>query len=390
MPRGAAVVRYRGRRGVVWRIKYRDAAGKQLMETLGPEPPWNERKAMRELGKRLAAVDDGYRKPERMNFTEFVRRYTEEYLPGRNLKPTTIENYGRDLRCHLVPFFGDLPLGKLEADPGLIDAYVALKASEGLAPKTINNHLLLLNVMLRRAIAWRLIRTNPVAHVDRPRLEMPEVTVLTEAEIARLTTAYGELELDAPSESERAWWRLARSITIVILGTALRRGEILGLRWRDVNLLERWISVRQTYVRGRFTTPKSKASRRAVEFGPRTLAALEEHWQQALHRDDDDLVFGHPELGTPLDPGKLARRHMKPALRRAGIDKPFASFHGLRHTSLTHAAAAGNPQIYVQMRAGHSHGSITERYMHAAQILFPGAAEKSETRMFGSPSEASG
>lgn len=383
MPRGAAVIRYQGKRGVVWRIKYRDAAGKQLMETLGPEPPWNERKATRELGKRLAAVDDGYRKPERMSFAEFGRRYMEEYVPGRNLKPTTIENYGRDLGCHLLPFFGDISLGKLEAEPGLIDAYVALKANEGLAPKTINNHLLLLNVMLRRAIAWRLIRTNPVSHVDRPRLAQPEMMVLTEAEIARLTAAYSELELDARTESDRAWWRLARCITLVILGTALRRGEILGLRWRDVNLLERKINVRETYVRGRFTTPKSKASRRTVEFGPRTLTVLEEHWQQAAHKEDDDLVFGHPDLGTPLDPGKLARLHLKPALRRAGIDKPFSPFHGLRHTSLTHAAAAGNPQIYVQMRAGHSHSSITERYMHAAQVLFPGAAERSEARMFG-------
>lgn len=80
---------------------------------------------------------------------------------------------------------------------------------------------------------------------------------------------------------------------------------------------------------------------------------------------------------------ELAKRYLKPVLARAGIEKPFRPFHDLRHTSLTHVAAAGNPQIYVQARAGHSQGSITERYMHAAQVLFPGAAEKSEARMFG-------
>jgi len=79
----------------------------------------------------------------------------------------------------------------------------------------------------------------------------------------------------------------------------------------------------------------------------------------------------------------LAKRYLRPALARAGIGRPFRPFHDLRHTSLTHAAAAGNPQIYVQARAGHSQGSITERYMHAAQVLFPGAAERSEARMFG-------
>lgn len=112
-------------------------------------------------------------------------------------------------------------------------------------------------------------------------------------------------------------------------------------------------------------------------------------WRRTAYRSDDDLVFGHPTKGTPIDTSKLARRYFKPALTRAGIERPFRPFHDLRHTSLTHAAAAGNPQIYVQARAGHSNGAITERYMHAAQILFPGAAERSEARMFGAsrPSE---
>jgi integrase len=89
------------------------------------------------------------------------------------------------------------------------------------------------------------------------------------------------------------------------------------------------------------------------------------------YRGDDDFVFGHPTKGTPLETGKLAKRYLKPALARPGIEKPFRPFRDLRHTSLTHVAAAGNPQIYVQARAGHSQGSITQRYMHAAQVLFP-------------------
>lgn len=384
MPRGAAVIRYQGKRGAVWRVKYRDAAGKQVLETLGPEPPWTERKAQRELGKRLAAVDDGFRKPQRMSFAAFAGRYLHEYLPGRNLKSTTVENYGYILRRHLLPFFGDLALAELGARPELIDAYVALKAESGLSAKTIQNHLLLLNVMLRRAVVWRLIRTNPIASVDRPSVVQPEMSVLTEAEIARLTSAYDELAAEA-SATERPWWLLAKAIVLTALGTALRRGELIGLRWRAVNLLEAKIVIREAYVRGRFTTPESKASRRVVELGPRTLAILEDQWRRTAYRGDDDPVFGHPTKGTPIDTSKLSRRYLKPALKRAGIEKPFRPFHDLRHTSLTHAAAAGNPQIYVQARAGHSQGSITERYMHAAQVLFPGAAERSETRMFGVP-----
>lgn len=384
MPRGAAVIRYQGKRGAVWRVKYRDAAGKQVLETLGPEPPWTERRAQRELGRRLAAVDEGYRKPERVEFGDFAERFVRDYLPSRNLKPTTTENYHYLLSRHLLPFFGAVPLAELEARPELIDAYIALKSDSGLSPKTIQNHLLLLNVMFRRAIVWRLIRTNPIASIDRPRMEQPEMSVLSEAEIARLSVAYDELAGEA-AERERAWWLLAKAIVVTALGTALRRGELIGLRWRAVNLLDGKIEVREAFVRGQFTTPKSRASRRVVELGPRTLAVFEEQWRRTEYRGDDDLVFGHPTKGTPVDTSKLAKLYLKPALARAGIERPFRPFHDLRHTSLTHAAAAGNPQIYVQARAGHSQGSITERYMHAAQVLFPGAAERSEARMFGVP-----
>jgi len=150
----------------------------------------------------------------------------------------------------------------------------------------------------------------------------------------------------------------------------------------ELSLLEAKIEVRETFVRGRFTTPKSRASRRVVELGPRTLAVLEKQWRRTAYRGEDDLVFGHPTKGMPLETGKLTKHYLRPALARAGIEKPFRPFHDLRHTSLTHAAAAGNPQIYVQARAGHSQGSITERYMNAAQVLFPDAAAKSEERMF--------
>jgi integrase len=100
---------------------------------------------------------------------------------------------------------------------------------------------------------------------------------------------------------------------------------------------------------------------------------------------DDELVFCHPQKGAPIDPARLAREHLRPALHAAAISKPFRPFHDLRHTALTHDAAAGNPLAYIQQRAGHSQTSITERYIHAAQVQFRGAAERAEARMFNSP-----
>jgi integrase len=74
---------------------------------------------------------------------------------------------------------------------------------------------------------------------------------------------------------------------------------------------------------------------------------------------------------------------MRVALTKAAIVKPFRTWHDLRHTAITMSAAAGNPSAYVTMQAGHASGAITERYIHAAAVMFPGAAAKTEERLFG-------
>lgn len=383
-PKWGRVWRYEGTRGVVWRIRYRDGAGRRVMETLGKEPAWNRKRAEQELRRRLVDVErDGYTHPERITLAEFCERWLTEYLPGRGLKLTTLDGYKQTIRKHLLPALGRYSLQELERRPELIDRYVTRKIGEGYSPKTVTNHLLCLQVILKVAIRWRLISRNPVSDCERPRVEQPELHVLSEVEIARLWTGYRELEAEADKESKE-WWEIARTLTFVALGTAMRRGELLALRWRDVHLLEGRVQVREALVKGHFTTPKSRSGRRSIELGPRTLALLQEHWQRTAFQGDEELVFCHPELGTPLDPSKLTRLYMHHALKRAGITKPFRAFHDLRHTALTHEAAAGNPMTYIQLKAGHSQSAITERYVHAAQVLFPGAAAKGEARMFPS------
>jgi hypothetical protein len=88
-----------------------------------------------------------------------------------------------------------------------------------------------------------------------------------------------------------------------------------------------------------------------MELGPHTLGVLQDQYESGRYPSDDSLVFCHPALGSPLDPSALSRRYFRPALKRAGIEKPFRSWHDLRHTALTHEAAAGNPQAYVQLKA---------------------------------------
>jgi integrase len=214
--------------------------------------------------------------------------------------------------------------------PSTLTPNVAAKTAAGLSPKTIANH------------------------VDGPRLDDPDTTILTEEEVAALLKTYVELAFRAES--------------------------------LDEDLLEQRLHVRQSWVRNEMTTPKSRSSRRTVAFGLKTKAALEEQFRASRCRGDDELVFGHPDLGTPLDPAELTRSYVKPALRKAGTTKKIQPWHGLRHTALTIDAATGAPNAYVHAKAGHSTFSIAERYVHAAQVAFLGrlsAARSGCSRRWG-------
>jgi integrase len=330
-------------------------------------------------------------KPEPLTLAAFADRFMEEHVPGRNLKRSTLVDYRLTIDRHLKRELGDLELVELARRPELVERYMTAKLGEGLSPKTIRNHLALLGRMFRVAIRWRLVTANPVEMVDPPRGDGAEPEVLSEVEVAKLLTAYRRLEREA-GEEEREWWALSRRFVTVALGTGLRRGELLGLRWGDVSLLDRRVTIRQAWVRGEMTSPKSRTSRRSIEVGAVVVATFEEQWSASRYTADDALVFGHPLLGTPVDPSKLSRLYLRKALKAAGITKPFRVCHGLRHTALTHDAAV-NPAAWVQMRAGHSNGSITERYVHAAQVAFPGAVERGEARIFaavGDPVQGSG
>jgi site-specific recombinase XerD len=377
------VWRYQGPRGVVWRIRYRDATGRRILETLGKEPQWDRKRAETEHRRRLVDVErDGYRKPDNTLFADFAEQWLTDHLPGRGLKLTTTDSYTQTVRNHLIPYFGRQSLTDLERHPELIDRYISEKIRSGLAPKTVTNHLLCLQVMLKRAVRWRLITHNPVPDCDRPASNSRRCRCSRNRDrppLGRLPTAHRP----GRGRVERAWWRIATpSPSSHWHRDAPRRTR---LRWKDIQLPSQ-LTVREAFVRGRFTTPRAGLTppdrTRPAPTPPRP------HWQTS-YRADDDLVFSHPEKGTPLDASKLARVYLRPALKAANITRPFRPFHDLRHTALTREAAAGNPQAYIQLKAGHSQGQITERYIHAAQLHFPGAAAKAEERMFGSTAQLS-
>jgi integrase len=141
--------------------------------------------------------------------------------------------------------------------------------------------------------------------------------------------------------------------------TGMRKGELLALRWRDIDWTAEKVRVRQSYVRGQFGTPKSKRSSRGVPLALRLATELEQLHQHTVWTGENDLVFAHPYTGKPLDGSKLLERFKK-ACERAAV-RPVR-FHDLRHTFGTRLAAAGVPLKTLQEWFGHRDSKTTDIY----------------------------
>lgn len=284
-------------------------------------------------------------------------------------KPTTVQDYRIIVRRHFVPFFNRRKLDRITA--GDVENFLGWQQRRGLASKTIANHLSLLNSLFSFAVRRGLVRANPVAGVDRPgAARAPDIRYLTLVELEALA---------ACSKQDAVFGELDAAFIRTAGMTGLRLGELLALRWREVDNASRVVRVRQSYTRGRFGTPKSRRSVRAVPLGARVLAELVAWRSRTAYTRDDDLVFGHPELGTVLDPSRL-RRRVKIAADAAGIRS--IRLHDLRHTYGTLMAAAGTPLRTLQEWMGHEDYKTTSIYADYAPS--PERAEEWAAKAFGS------
>jgi integrase len=139
----------------------------------------------------------------------------------------------------------------------------------------------------------------------------------------------------------------------------MRHGELLALRWRDVDWAARRVRVRRNFVRGDWGAPKTRRGSRAVPLADRLAIEVERHFRRSAYTADDDLVFCHPALGTVLDHSDLVRR-FKRALHDAAVRE--VRFHDLRHTFGTRTAAAGVPLRTLQEWLGHRDFTTTLVY----------------------------
>lgn len=256
-----------------------------------------------------------------------------------------------DLRNHITPFFSGRELAKI--GPRDIERYIATKLGT-LAPKTVRNHLGTMHSVFELGMRMGWCERNPVKLADRPVIKSTETRIkfLDQAELEQL------LAVSYPPD---AFGSIEAVLYLTAAMTGLRQGELIGLRWRDVDFDARRVRVVSPYVRGEFNDPKSEDSGRSVPLAQRVADALADLRARSLYPADSDLVFAHPETGRPLDRSKLVRR-FKRALERAQVRR--ITFHELRHTFGTRMAASGVPLRTLQHWMGHADSKTTQIYAH--------------------------
>ena len=266
-------------------------------------------------------------------FSDFAGRFIETYAVTNN-KLSEVKSKRKILRVHLNPEFGNLRLDAI--GPPEIEVYKAKKIKAGLARKTINNHLTVLRKMLVTAIEWRLAVVLPA--IKWLKTPQPEFDFLTFEETERLIDC-------APND-----WR---AMIIVAVRTGLRIGELLALRWIDVDLDAGRILVRQAVSEGIIGTPKNGRSRE-VALSKQAAEALREHPRRG------PLVFcaRNGAMLTRFAP----REPLRFAAKRAGLR--FIGWHCLRHSFASQLVMRGAPIKAVQELLGHSTIEMTMRYSH--------------------------
>jgi len=188
-----------------------------------------------------------------------------------------------------------------------------------------------------------------------------------------------------PASTGRVRRETCRATFLVTYGLGLRRGELLGLRWRHCRLADPdgpTVRVEETFVGGRVDTPKSERSVRTLALGPRLADVLFEHRVSSVFDGDDERVFCNPRMGGPLDPKRYAVTFGL-ALERAGVEGYTRPFHDGRHSAITNAAAAGTSPAALMARAGHADLATTQRYLDLSGELFRDEAGLLERRLWG-------
>jgi integrase len=321
--------------------------------------------------------------PSKVTVAAFMRQWLAG-LPA-TVRPSTVEGYRNLAEGHIIPRLGPLALQKVT--PAHLNAFYAdllakgrKNGKGGLSPRTVFYAHATIRKALAEALKHQLVLRNVADLATPPRQsEGTEMRVWTAAEL--------RLFLDHIAAD-----RLVGAYTLAAT-SGMRRGEVLGLRWRDLDLDGARLSVTQTVISVNYavmtSAPKTARGRRSVALDPTTVEALKAHRTRQLAERvalgigrpaADDLVFSNPDA-SPVNPAQFSDRFDR-LVKAAGV--PRIRFHDLRHTHATLALLAGIPAKVVSDRLGHSTVAITlDTYSHVLPALQEDAATKVAALVFG-------
>lgn len=309
-----------------------------------------------------------------------VGEYLDRWLSGsvnNTVKATTFERYEQITRLHLKPALGRVKLKALT--PGHVRGLYREKLEAGSSTRTVRYVHTTLHKALKQAVMDSLIPRNATEAVKPPQPSREEMHPLTPEQAKLLLQTAHE-----------AGDRL-EALYVLAIHTGLRQGELLGLKWDDVDLEDGSLQVRRTLAITKsgpvFTSPKTTGFRRSVKLTSKAIEALKIHLERQLAEidrvgslwspgDADGLIFAS-ETGEPLDRRAVTKLKFKPLLKRAGLLE--IRFHDLRHTCATLLLAKNvNPKIVSEM-LGHSTIAITlDTYSHVLPNMRDQAAAAME------------
>jgi integrase len=250
---------------------------------------------------------------------------------------------------HLNNHFSEMDDRKIDRiTTATVESFITARQSKNMALASLRKILVTLNQVMAYAVRHRLIDYNPVRDAERPKStgkidESKDISILTPVQIRGLIQAEPDLKY--------------QTLFLTAIMTGMRQGELLGLKWSDVNFTDKQIHVKRTFNHGRFFEPKTRESIRKIDLSPmlvRELAA----WKLKSGGKDENIVFpSEAETETPIGCFNMVRRHFSPALKKAGI--PRIKFHALRHTYASLLIDQKENIKYIQNQLGHSTPNIT-------------------------------
>jgi len=375
-------------RGGQWYGRWH-AQGRRLQRKIGPvrAPGGRDGLTKAQAEARLRRIiEDTAAAPmihERVTVEQAGQRLLTQ-LEALGRKRSTMHGYESYLRIHLAPYFAARPLAQITRQD--VESFIANSRANGQSVKSTLNYVSLLHGIFEFAQREGWVSANPCKLAAKPRAASADADIhfLDQAELDAVIAAVPD---DALGHVERVMYVAAAM-------TGARQGELLALRWMDVDWPARRIRIRRNYVRGEYGTPKSKRSTRSVPLADVLGGQLDRLHQTTVYRADADLVFCHPHTGRPIDRSRLLKRY-KAALKRAGVRE--VRFHDLRHTFGTRMAAAGIPMRTLQEWMGHRDFKTTLIYAdympgaHEADLVdaaFAGLGPNSGPNLSGSESNS--